>query len=172
MPENENRLYLRSRRHLYAHLQISKRMSANDAHSTDRIGRSSQLVPDHLAVGGDHFAGLTLAHLEHALEKCDSLPMGRTLTLRGGKSQWQVTRTTARARPSPVRARISSRSNSARPPSTVSIKRPCAVVVSAHVSPSDRNPASRVRLIRRGGHEGGITPDLALCQPFRHGLDF
>ena len=90
MPENENRLYLRSRRHLYAHLQISKRMSANDAHSTDRIGRSSQLVPDHLAVGGDHFAGLTLAHLEHALEKCDSLPMGRTLTLRGGQFQWQV----------------------------------------------------------------------------------
>ena len=33
-------------------------------------------------------------------------------------------RATARARPSPVRARISSRSNSARPPRTVSIKRP------------------------------------------------
>jgi hypothetical protein len=37
----------------------------------------------------------------------------------------------ARARPSPVRVRISSRSNSARPPSTVSMRRPCAVVVSA-----------------------------------------
>jgi hypothetical protein len=48
---------------------------------------------------------------------------------------------TARARPSLVRARIKSRSNSAKPPSTVSIKRPCAVVVSAHVSPSDRKPA-------------------------------
>jgi hypothetical protein len=32
--ENENRLYLRSRRHLYAHLQISRRMSPNDARST------------------------------------------------------------------------------------------------------------------------------------------
>jgi tetratricopeptide (TPR) repeat protein len=50
-------------------------------------------------------------------------------------------RATARARPSPVRARIRSRSNSARPPSTVSIKRPCDVVVSAHVSPSDLKPA-------------------------------
>jgi hypothetical protein len=31
MPDNENRLYLRSRRHLYAHLQIDRRMSANGA---------------------------------------------------------------------------------------------------------------------------------------------
>jgi hypothetical protein len=38
---------------------------------------------------------------------------------------------------------ISSRSNSANPPRTVSINRPCAVVVSAHVSPRDRNPALR-----------------------------
>jgi hypothetical protein len=29
----------------------------------------------------------------------------------------------------------------AEPDATVSIKRPCAVVVSAHVSPSDRKPA-------------------------------
>jgi len=36
-----------------------------------------------------------------------------------------------RSRPSPVRVWINSRSNSARPPKTVSIKRPCAVVVSA-----------------------------------------
>src|SRR6516164_5826812 len=49
----------------------------------------------------------------------------------------------ARARPSLVRARISSRSNSARPPKTVSIKRPCAVVVSAHASAKDRKPAFR-----------------------------
>jgi hypothetical protein len=38
---------------------------------------------------------------------------------------------TARARPSPVRARISSCSNSAKPASIVSIRRPCGVVVSA-----------------------------------------
>jgi hypothetical protein len=56
----------------------------------------------------------------------------------------------ARSRPSPVRARISSRSNSASPPSTVSIKRPCGVVVSAHASPSDRNPAPTFAIVSRG----------------------
>src|ERR1035441_662265 len=34
-------------------------------------------------------------------------------------------------------------SNSANPPSTVTISRPCAVVVSAHASPSERKPALR-----------------------------
>jgi hypothetical protein len=48
---------------------------------------------------------------------------------------------TARSRPSPVRARINSRSNSASPSSTVSIRRPYAVVVSAHVSLRERKPA-------------------------------
>jgi len=47
----------------------------------------------------------------------------------------------ARSRPSPVRARIRSLSNSASPPSTVNISRPCDLVVSAHVSPSERKPA-------------------------------
>src|SRR5438067_2190157 len=41
----------------------------------------------------------------------------------------------------PVRVRISSRSNSANPPKTVSIKRPWAVVVSVRVSLSDLNRA-------------------------------
>ena len=50
-------------------------------------------------------------------------------------------RALARSRPSLVRTLIRSRSNSASPPSTVSISRPCDVVVSAHVSLSDRNPA-------------------------------
>jgi hypothetical protein len=40
----------------------------------------------------------------------------------------------ARCLPSPVRVRINSRSNSANPPNTVSINRPCGVVVSAQVS--------------------------------------
>src|SRR5262245_25247834 len=44
-------------------------------------------------------------------------------------------------RPSPVRARISSRSNSAKPPSTVNISRPCGLVVSAQASLSDLKPA-------------------------------
>ncbi len=42
MPDNENRLYLRSRRHLYAHLQISQRMSANDAQSAGNQVASGQ----------------------------------------------------------------------------------------------------------------------------------
>ena len=46
----------------------------------------------------------------------------------GGRPIW-TPRALARVRPSPVRARINSRSNSARPPTTVDIKRPCGVVV-------------------------------------------
>jgi hypothetical protein len=42
---------------------------------------------------------------------------------------------------SSVRALISSRSNSASPPSTVSINRPCGVVVSAQASANDLKPA-------------------------------
>ena len=48
----------------------------------------------------------------------------------------------ARTRPSLVRERMRSRSNSARPPNTVSMSRPCDVVVFAHVSRTDRNCAS------------------------------
>jgi hypothetical protein len=40
----------------------------------------------------------------------------------------------ARARPSLVRARIRSRSNSARPPITASIKRPCGAVVAPRLT--------------------------------------
>jgi hypothetical protein len=40
---------------------------------------------------------------------------------------------------------ISARSNSARPPKTVSISRPCAVVVSAQASASDLKPAPGFR---------------------------
>ena len=53
----------------------------------------------------------------------------------------------ARARPSPVRARISS--NSARPPKTVSISRPCGVVVSAQVSDDDLNVAPALAMASR-----------------------
>ena len=50
-------------------------------------------------------------------------------------------RSLARFLPSPVRARISSRSNSAKPPRTVSISLPCGVVVSAQASFRLRKPA-------------------------------
>jgi hypothetical protein len=53
----------------------------------------------------------------------------------------------ARFLPSPVRARISSRSNSAKPPSTVSISLPCGVVVSAQVSLRLRKPAPRSLIV-------------------------
>jgi hypothetical protein len=70
----------------------------------------------------------------------------------GGCPIW-TPRALARARPSPVLALIGSRSNSAKPPSTVSIKRPCAVVVSAHASANDLNVAPALlmasRMLRR-----------------------
>jgi hypothetical protein len=47
----------------------------------------------------------------------------------------------ARFLPSTVRVRIRSRSTSARPPSTATIKRPVLVPVSAHGSANDRNCA-------------------------------
>ena len=52
----------------------------------------------------------------------------------------------AHGRPSLVLARIRCLSNSARPPKTVSINRPCGVVVSAQASPNDleRAPASAI----------------------------
>src|SRR5262245_13993608 len=64
----------------------------------------------------------------------------------------------ARARPAPVLARISSRSNSASPPSAVSISRPCGVVVSAQASPSDLKaapayPTASRMLARRQGQD-------------------
>jgi hypothetical protein len=46
--------------------------------------------------------------------------------------------------PSPVLARISSRSNCANPPRTVSIRRPWGLVVSAQASFSERKPAPRL----------------------------
>jgi len=56
-------------------------------------------------------------------------------------------RALARALPSLVRARINSRSNSASPAKTVTIKRPCAVVVSAHASLRERKPAPLAMIV-------------------------
>jgi hypothetical protein len=55
----------------------------------------------------------------------------------------------ARVLPSLVRARISSRSNSAKPPKTVNISRPCGVVVSAQASPNDLKPAPALAITSR-----------------------
>jgi hypothetical protein len=55
----------------------------------------------------------------------------------------------ARSLPSPVLARISSRSNSAKPPRTVSISLPCGVVVSAQASFSDLKPARALAIASR-----------------------
>jgi hypothetical protein len=63
----------------------------------------------------------------------------------GGRPMY-TPRAFARTRPSPVRARINSRSNSAKPPSTVSINRPWGVVVSAHASANDLNMAPAVQI--------------------------
>src|SRR5262249_25074979 len=58
-------------------------------------------------------------------------------------------RALARLRPSSVRARISSRSNSARPPRTISNSLPCGVVVSAQASASDLKLAPALATAQR-----------------------
>jgi hypothetical protein len=60
----------------------------------------------------------------------------------------------ARLLPSAVRVRIRSRSTSAKPPSTASIKRPILVPVSAHGSAKDLNCAlaSTMRLTQQREH--------------------
>ncbi len=67
----------------------------------------------------------------------------------------------ARSRPSLVRLRINSRSNSARPPRTVSVKQPCGVVVSAQVSRSDRKPAPLITPAKSGSIVSwlGVNPE-------------
>jgi predicted nucleotide-binding protein len=62
--------------------------------------------------------------------------------------------------PPPVLARISSRSNSAKPPRTVSISLPCGVVVSAQASLSDLKPTPRFAIARRA--TGGKRVSQAL----------
>jgi len=69
----------------------------------------------------------------------------------------------ARVRPSPVRARISSRSNSARPPSTVSISRPCGVGPFADCFPQPlaRGPLEVVNLIQTRSPDGRILTETS-----------
>jgi len=71
----------------------------------------------------------------------DILGRGSARHRSSAAGDWGRDQGSARFRPSSVLARISSRSNSASPPSTVSISLPCAVVVSAHASASDLKPA-------------------------------
>lgn len=63
-------------------------------------------------------------------------------------------RALARLRLFTVRAQIRPRSNSARPPRTVSIKRLRAVVVSAHVSPTDQSAFSAADVSKRSWVDG------------------
>ena len=105
-----------------------------------------------------------LAHrLAVAVAAADRLPLRCSVNF--GLRSSLTPRALARARPSVVRAWINSFSNSASPPNTVSISRPCGVVVSAvslprtvlmsgvghmvvsaHASLWDREPASFSRL--------------------------
>jgi len=71
----------------------------------------------------------------------------------------------ARLLPSAVRVRIRSRSTSAKPPSTASIKRPVLVSVSAHGSANDRNCAlaSTMRLTIPEQVEGAARKPVDPC---------
>src|SRR5262245_37052508 len=72
--------------------------------------------------------------LKHAQEQLECRASCRCCAVRAAGRPKRTPLALARLRPSPVRARISSRSNSARPPRTVSISLPCGVVVSAQAS--------------------------------------
>ena len=96
------------------------------SHPTDCVGR--------------HIVGS--AQLTNGLPS--QLPLPDFLDLVGVSLGFRPSRTPrafARSRPSVVRALISSRSNSAKPPRTVRIRRPVGVVVSAQRSARDRNEA-------------------------------
>ena len=77
-----------------------------------------------------------------------------------------------------MRARISSRSNSARPPNTVNISRPCGLVMSAQVSFSERKPAprfvtasmtlSRSRVEQASRSKAGDDEDVVGFEPADH----
>jgi hypothetical protein len=82
----------------------------------------------------------------------------------------------ARLRPSPVLARINSRSNSAKPPRTVSMSLPCGVVVSAQLSLSERKPAPRFAssssrlsksLVERASRSSRVTTSTSPCSSLR-----
>jgi len=98
----------------------------------DRLARSTRDLLNVLAAVADRGAGFK--SLKDAW--CDTTtPHGRLLTvLLGGIAEFEREL---------IRARINSRSNSARPPSTVSIKRPWALVVSAQASLRLLKPAPR-----------------------------
>lgn len=72
------------------------------------------------------------ADIDQGLASCPSRNGFLALVVRQLRLAAHATpRALARSRPSPVRLRINSRSNSAGPPRTVSINLPCGVVVSA-----------------------------------------
>jgi hypothetical protein len=86
-----------------------------------------------------HVLGLDIYTLGRTAQLCQSSP--------ACPCQDEIDQLTPRAiallRPSLVRDRIKLRSNSAKPPRTVSINLPCGVAVSAHGSLRDRKPAPR-----------------------------
>ncbi len=78
-----------------------------------------QYVPD-----GRRMDGIGARYVRLCLAFREALERVLALWAKGGR-QKRTPRAFARLLPPPVRARISSRSNSANPPSTVSINRPC-----------------------------------------------
>jgi hypothetical protein len=115
--------------------------------SKDRLGRGCHQLPRDRGlrdVVRPRDIGLRFA----ISESLDSLlPLVGSLSAGGRPKRTPLA--FARVLPSLVRARISSRSNSASPPNTVSISRPCAVVVSAHASLSDLKPAPALAITSR-----------------------
>ena len=99
----------------------------------------------------------------HGVSYFDRLRSWRCWCVSFGGRPNLTPRPLARVRPSPVRARISSRSNSARPPSTVSISRPCGVGPFADCFPQPlaRGPLEVVNLIQTRSPDGRILTETS-----------
>ena len=109
--------------------------------------------------------------------RCNASWRWCAVSLRGRPNR--TPRSRARLRPSPVRAAISERSNSARPPSTVSMSLPWGVVVSAQVSLSERKRkcsegSNDFRSATPSGHDRArlAGPLSAMCGRLRVGKSF
>jgi len=135
--------------------------SAADRSSSGQQQRSAQNRPASRLLRGA--VGLPGVCDHHGVSYFDRLRSWRCWCVSFGGRPNLTPRPLARVRPSPVRARISSRSNSARPPSTVSISRPCGVGPFADCFPQPlaRGPLEVVNLIQTRSPDGRILTETS-----------
>src|SRR6516164_1487321 len=140
--------------------EANKRLEPKLDLSRERIGRRLDLASK-LAERQENAANIVAAELGIAkvFHRISDAPNASEIDFDAARSMTDIgrkllqpkrtPRALARALPSLVRARISSRSNSAKPARIVTIRRPCALVVSAQASCSDLKPAPRLAMSSR-----------------------